>query len=69
MYVSKLSVKFYYHMQAYVGKREGLYAKTKRNGYLSAILSLLNLLYTGCVTMLIIGLLIGIRCGTDTPHY
>ncbi|XP_003383912.1 PREDICTED: uncharacterized protein LOC100635138 [Amphimedon queenslandica] len=53
----------YLSWQAYVGKREGLYAKTKRNGYISAILSLLNLLYTGCVTILFIGLFIGFRCG------
>ena len=43
-------------IKAYNAKKEGKYPSAKFQGYMAAVLSLLNLIYTGIVTVLVIGL-------------
>ena len=54
--------------KAYNAKKEGKYSSTKFQGYVAAVLSILNLIYTGIVTVLMIGLTIGLYC-EDRSYY
>ena len=51
------------YVQAYNAKAQQRYSTTKTLGYTAAVLSVVNITYTGIATFLIVGLSIGIRCG------
>lgn len=55
--------------KAYNAKKEGKYSSAKFQGYVAAVLSILNLIYTGIVTVLVIGLTIGLYCDDDSRSY
>ena len=59
---------FFSMIKAYNAKKEGKYQSAKFQGYVAAVLSILNLIYTGIVTVLVIGLTIGLYCG-DRYYY
>ena len=56
-------------IKAYNAKKEGKYQSAKFQGYVAAVLSILNLIYTGIVTVLVIGLTIGLYCKDDDRYY
>ena len=56
-------------IKAYNAKKEGKYQSVKFQGYVAAVLSILNLIYTGIVTVLVIGLTIGLYCKDDDRYY
>ena len=43
-------------------KTKGMYGATKSYGYAGAMLSLINLAYTGTITLVVIGLTYGLYC-------
>ena len=52
----------YFITQAYNAKKEGRYSTAKLQGYLAVVLSILNIAYTGFITVFLIGLSLGLHC-------
>ena len=56
----------YFITQAYNAKKEGRYSSAKSQGYLAVVLSVLNVAYTGFITVFVIGFSIGLHCGSKS---
>ena len=54
----------YFITQAYNAKKEGRYSSAKLQGYLAVVFSVLNMAYTGFITVFLIGLVFGLHCGS-----